>query len=70
MNELRKKVIEEFDAMIQDMVEEVDRASREGDGLDMGNLFGKQSQHYRSLSLAFDDFESRLNKVYKKRGLF
>lgn len=66
MKILRQNVIEEFNAMIQDVVEEIQQAEKKGDGLDITVLFGKQSGHYKNLNAFFDDAETRYTAKPKK----
>ena len=66
MRELRKAVMEEFNAMIQDLVEEIKDAEKSGEGLDITNLFSKQSEHYKELMLKFEDAEKRFHANPKK----
>lgn len=69
MNELKKCVFEEFDEMIQEVVKCLREAEKKEEGLDLTELFGKQSQHNLNLNIAFDKANERI-KQPKKKGFF
>lgn len=66
MRELRSDVHKEFNAMIQDVVEEIQQAEKTGEGLDVTQLFGKQSGHYQKLNEIFDQAERRYKENPKR----
>lgn len=70
---LRRKVLESFDGMMQDVVKTI-KESQETRAIDVTSLLGKQSEHLRNISIAFDDADARLKGIkepsQKKKGWF
>jgi len=73
MQMLRKKILEEFDGMMQDVVKTI-KESQETGAMDVTSLLGKQSEHLRNMSMAFDDADARLKGIKEpaphKKGWF
>ena len=73
MQILRRKVLEELDGLMQDVVKVI-KEGKETGIIDVTSLLGRHSEHLKNISMAFDDADARLKGIKEpapvKKGLF